>query len=429
MSTTVATYESSRPLSLDRRRFGLLWRLLVLALLFTAELLLLSVWLDNSALTSRGGIAGFVGHWGAWTVKGIVGFAVIFVTFAYLKNGAALAGISKQVEQASVGRGLLAAHLSAMAAFGALSWALYGNHLTASFARFSTPLWLVAGGSGLAFGAFSLIPPALWLELVRATGSLWAFASGAVIFACVAGSYIRSLWAPTARLTFGLVKALLSLFVSGIIADPATMTLGTAKFSVEIAPECSGFEGAGLILSFGCIWLWLLRRECRFPQALILLPAGVATIFGLNAVRIAALILIGDAGARQIALGGFHSQAGWIAFNIVALGLSVAATRSPWLIAPASRARAIDSGSSDNPTVTYLLPFVIILAAGMVSAAASARFRMALPDPILSGRRSPLDLPHEIWESRLDFGWFGPRWASRLRPVDRHRFSGKRGRQ
>jgi exosortase/archaeosortase family protein len=48
-------------------------------------------------------------------------------------------------------------------------------------------------------------------------------------------------------------------------------------------------------------------------------------LFLLNAVRIAALILIGNSGARQIALGGFHLQAGWIAFNGVALVFSVAA--------------------------------------------------------------------------------------------------------
>src|ERR1700733_9772813 len=321
----------TQTLSAPRRSIGLLPRLLVLAILFAAELLIISVWLDNAALTSRGGLIGLVGEWGAWTVRGIVGFAAIFLTFAYLKSNAALVHISNQVEQAPVGRVFLAAHLLAMATFGALSWALYGNHMVAFFADLSAPLWLVAGGSGIAFAAFSLIPLTLWVRLIRETGSLWAYALVAVVSACVMGRYSQSLWMPSAHLTFDVVKAFLSPFVAGIIADPAAMQLGTAKFSVKIASECSGFEGAGLILAFGVMWLWLFRRECRFPQALVLIPAGVATIFLLNAMRITALILMGNAGAQQIAQGGFHSQAGWIAFNAVALGFSFAARRVPWL--------------------------------------------------------------------------------------------------
>ncbi len=112
------------------------------------------------------------------------------------------------------------------------------------------------------------------------------------------------------------------------------------------------------MLAFGVMWLWLFRRECRFPQALVLLPAGVATIYLLNAVRITALILIGNAGADKIAVGGFHSQAGWIAFNVVALGFSVAARRVPWLTTVARPAGGIIDRSSDNPAATYLLPFL-----------------------------------------------------------------------
>ncbi len=67
-----------------------LQRLLVLALLFATKLLLLSVWLDNSALISQGGLIEFVDQLAAWTVVGLVGFAVISVTFAYLGSNAAL---------------------------------------------------------------------------------------------------------------------------------------------------------------------------------------------------------------------------------------------------------------------------------------------------------------------------------------------------
>ena len=350
-----------------------------------------------------------------------VGFVAIFLTFAYLKSNTALAQISDQAEQVRAGRGLLAAHFLAMTAFSALSWALYGNHMASVSADLSALIWLVAGASGIAFAAFSLIPLRLWVRLVRETGWLSGYALLAMVSACVVGRYSQALWMPAAHLTFGLVKAFLSPFVSGIIANPATMNLGTAKFSVEIAPECSGFEGVGLILAFGVVWLWLFRRECRFPQALILIPAGVATIYLLNAVRLTALILIGNAGAQQIALGGFHSQAGWIAFNAVALGFSVAARRVPWLTTREGPARRLGARSSDNPTATYLLPFLSILAVGMVTAAVSGDFEWLYPLRFFAAAGVLWILRSKYAALDWKFGWFGPAdWSSRLRHVDRN---------
>jgi exosortase E/protease (VPEID-CTERM system) len=400
--------------------FGLIPRVLVLAAVFAVELLVLSIWLDNAALVSRAGILGLVGRSGAWAVRGIVGFAAIFFTFAYLKSSAALGDLSRQVEGTPVGRGFLAAHFLAMGVFGSISWALYGDHLGGFPADLATTLWLITGCGGIAFAAFAMIPLAMWLAVVRATGALWVYSSLAVAAACVVGAYSRSFWNPLVDLTFALVKAFLSLFVSHIVANPATANLGTPRFSVEIAPECSGFEGAGLILAFGIVWLWFFRKECRFPQALLLLPAGVVAIFLLNAVRLTALILIGDAGAPQIALGGFHSQAGWIAFNIVALGLAVAARRLAWFSnAPASALPADDQlaameqpaaadSASDNPAATYLIPFLSILFVGMLSTAVSADFEWLYPLRfvavvgvlwIFRARYASLD-----WK----FGWFGP---------------------
>ena len=75
----------------------------------------------------------------------------------------------------------------------------------------------------------------------------------------------------------------------------------------------------GLILTFLGIYLYLFRKELRFPGALVLLPLGAVVIWMLNAVRIVALIAIGTSGWREIALGGFHSQAGWLLFNAVGL--------------------------------------------------------------------------------------------------------------
>jgi exosortase/archaeosortase family protein len=74
----------------------------------------------------------------------------------------------------------------------------------------------------------------------------------------------------------------------------------------------------------------MFRKECRFPRSLILLPLGVTIVFVLNSLRIAALILIGNAGASEIALEGFHSQAGWIAVSAVGVGFACAIERIAW---------------------------------------------------------------------------------------------------
>lgn len=411
MLPNLSIRQSARPLA----SFGLFPRLIALTILFAIELLLISVWLDDAALISQGGLLGFAGQWGAWIVRGIVGFAAIFFTFAYLKNKSALTEISSQVKQIPVNRRLLAGHLLAMAAFGSASWALYGNHIGASSATLITLVWLLAGVSGIVFGALAVIPLVLWARLIRDTDSLWAYTLLAVIFACGVGAYSRVFWLPSMRLTFNLVKAFLSLFVSGITANPATMILGTAKFSVEIAPECSGFEGAGLILAFGAVWLWFFREECRFPQALILIPAGVAIMFLLNAARITGLILIGDAGARGIALGGFHSQAGWIAFNAVALGFSVAARRLPWLTTTGQTGMTAEEPfsetgdkSTDNPAATYLLPFLSILAVGMVTTAASGDFQWLYPLRFFAAAGALWFLRKRYPAVDWKFGWFGP---------------------
>jgi exosortase E/protease (VPEID-CTERM system) len=102
----------------------------------------------------------------------------------------------------------------------------------------------------------------------------------------------------------------------------------------------------------------------------------------LNIVRIALLVLIGHAGLEPIAVYGFHSQAGWLAFNFAA-GLIVYASRySPALNRNAKRE---DSGV-ENPTATYLVPFLAILAAGMLASALSAGFEaLYLLRPIAAG--------------------------------------------
>jgi exosortase E/protease (VPEID-CTERM system) len=394
------------------KRFSVFSRLLALAIVFAAELLVISVAADGAELANRGSLLRFLAAWGPWILRCIVGFAALFVTFGYLKSKATFDEISERLAAIPIARGYLAAHVAAMVLTGALTFALYKSSVSGIQADLIAGSWLVAGVTAIAFGGLAAVPLALWTQMVRGTGYLWLYTSTAVVAACVVGNSGRSLWQPMGRLTFGLVEGLLRLFASGVTADPARMIIGTGKFRVEIAEQCSGFEGAGLILAFGVVWLCLFRKECRFPQALLLIPAGVVVIYLLNAVRIAALILIGSAGAPDIAEGGFHSQAGWIAFNVVALGFSVAARRMPYFTLNASRentwTRSGDNVTSDNPTAAYLVPFLVILGAGMFAGALSGSFEWPYPLRFFAAAGA-------IWAFRarystLDWrvGWLGP---------------------
>ena len=389
------------------QRFGILFRLLTLAVLFAGELLVISVGADGDALANRGGLLRVLAAWGPWILKCIVGFAALFVTFGYLKSKSIFDTISQRLTAVPIARGLLAAHFGAILLAGSLTVALYKSSISGFQADLIAGSWMVVGAAAIAFAAFAFVPLAAWIQMVRGTGYLWLYTLIAVVAACVAGNASRSLWRPMGRLTFSMVEGLLRLVASGVTADPVKMIIGTGKFRVEIAEQCSGFEGAGLMLAFSVVWLCLFRRECRFPQALLLIPAGVIVIYLLNAVRIAALILIGSAGAPDIAVGGFHSQAGWIAFNVVALGFSVAARRMPYFTLNPPHAES-SARSIENPTAAYLVPFLMILGAGMVSGAMSGSFEWLYPLRFFAAAGALWMFRNRY--SKLDWrvGWLGP---------------------
>jgi len=354
----------------------LLWRLSAVALLFVVEVLALSIWLDNSALAGETGLPGAIHNWGAWAVRVAVGFAALFATCAFVRRRALVESISSSLATRPIRRDLLWLHIASMVLFAALSHLLYSNYrASAAQTNALAAAWLAVGIAAIWLGAITFVPAAAWVRLAKGTAVLGLAVLLVAAGSCFAGNAIRSFWAPTSRLTMTLVHFMIGAFLPGVVEDPATMLIGTSRFSVRIAPQCSGLEGMALILAFTGLWLVLFRKEFRFPNALILLPAGVILMFLLNAARIAVLIAIGNAGASRIALGGFHSQAGWIAFNAVALGFAVSAGRIPWLLNAAPRAgRPAPAKWSENRTAAYLMPLIALLGVGMVCAALSGGF-------------------------------------------------------
>jgi exosortase E/protease (VPEID-CTERM system) len=300
-----------------------------------------------------------------------VSLAVALAFFICVRHDDVLHRIADDARNAPLRPGWLALHLALLIPVTVCLYSLYGNRgIHLPFAVLGCTAVLLMSAAALALCA-ALAPWHIWRRAASGVGIRWGYAVFAAAVGTAAILWSQKLWAPTAQLTFTLVRDLLLPVLPTLKANAATRVLSTPDFAIEVSSICSGLEGVGLMLAFCSAWLLYFRAEYRFPRALLIIPAGVLLVFALNVVRIAALVLIGNAGYPAIAIYGFHSQAGWIGFNCVACGVAFASRRSHWL----HRAAAHEAhAATSNPTVAYLLPLVALLGAGMVSRAASSGF-------------------------------------------------------
>ncbi len=263
----------------------------------------------------------------------------------------------------------------------------------------------------------ALLPWTSLVRLARSLGSVWAYAAVCSVAAVVGVPYLRTLWYLSNKhlggalqaATFVGVRWMLGLFYSGVVSVPAISQVGTARFQVEIAQGCSGMEGLGLMLVLTTAWLVFARRELALRRAWLLVPSSLALVWVLNMVRIAALVAIGDAGHADVAVHGFHSEAGWILFNTGALVFLVAAQHIAWFRRTAGTAATKAAWPAGrNVAAIYVLPFVAVLATSLLTHAASVGFDWLYP------LRLAVALVL-LWRYRADylsmdwrFGWLGP---------------------
>jgi exosortase E/protease (VPEID-CTERM system) len=366
-------------------RFGLIARLIVIAAVLAIETLLASYLIQATPLDAVSGARAIVRHVQHWLFRFIIAYAVSLSILMYLRS-APWAAASAAADQAPVRMRWALLHGLLLIPFGFFSAALYTPG--APFAALAIGWHFSAIAAALALFA-ALAPLPVWINVLRQTAGLPFFAILPAAAAVAAIKASQLLWAPAAALTFRLVRVLLAPFLPDLQSDPVSLTLITGHFAVQIAEVCSGLEGVGLMLAFCTAWLWFFRREYFFPRVLLVVPLGVLAVFLLNALRIAALVLIGDAGYERVATVGFHSQAGWIAFNLAAFGVAILAHTSPWVsrAARAARARRAPPVTADttagagaaNPTAAYLMPLLVVLAAGMIAHALSAGFELLYP--------------------------------------------------
>jgi hypothetical protein len=154
-------------------------------------------------------------------------------------------------------------------------------------------------------------PADLWLE----SKSVRAFAGTAAR----RGAAMAQRLPPGSALATGgaarhsVVGAMLGVIYPEVVSPARPPEAGTPGFAVRIAPECSGYEGIGLLLAFLPSTSGSTAASCASRRAGASCRVGAVTMDRQRAAPRGAHR--DGTAAGEIALGGFHSQAGWIAFN------------------------------------------------------------------------------------------------------------------
>jgi exosortase E/protease (VPEID-CTERM system) len=260
--------------------------------------------------------------------------------------------------------GLFAALIMARLALSRVS----GPSSSASLLAYSC--LLLATGASMAFVA---APLSFWRRLIQLAPIEIAVAAVGACFVLGTSRLSQESWGYLSSATLTLSHWLLTLYEPNVLLDTEHRILAVNEFRVQVQAACSGYEGAGLIVAFLAIYVWVFRRDLRFPNALLLFPIGITVIWLLNALRIAALVSIGAHVSPEIAVDGFHSQGGWIGFLLVTLGAIAISRKIPFFVVQPVRGPEpvveprLKSGAEIS--LEFLAPFMALMVASVVASA------------------------------------------------------------
>jgi len=285
-------------------------------------------------------------------------------------------------------------------------------------------LWLAGGGAMLACAAFALAPLRFWRAFAARNAGNFVIAAAAGLMTWGAVELSQNSWHQLSAATLYGAYAILSAYEPGAFMEASTRILGADGFRVTIDAPCSGYEGVGLVLMMLSFYIFAFRRDLRFPHVFAILPIGAATIWSLNLVRLALLVSLGAHVSPDLALNGFHSQAGWVMFLAVTISLMAAAHFAPMLRAhPAPHQKQRDPAL--HLAIAMLAPFAALMAARIAAAVFGAEAFwvgaavIALPAGVIwSYRRSIVaQLGRMHWESVLVGLAVGALWIATEPPV------------
>jgi exosortase E/protease (VPEID-CTERM system) len=207
-------------------------------------------------------------------------------------------------------------------------------------------------------------PPSFWHWLARTAPTQIGVALLSAGLLVLAGRLSLESWSMLSGATLVVSHWILTLYETDVVLDVSRQILVVGDFRVLILKECSGYEGIGLVVAFLALYCWLMRRELRFPHALLLFPVAIAAVWFLNALRIALLVSIGEHVSTEIALNGFHSQAGWIGFLAVGIGIMAVSSRLAFFSA---RTQVRPTDARDRLQLALLAPFMALMAATILA--------------------------------------------------------------
>lgn len=350
-----------------------------LAFVLAAEVLLISLTFDAQTLKSSA-TPGFLQF--AFSQLGQVAKFLVVATSIYLvivksQLAPALRQISQQFSSKRfwIFFGL---HLIAYIVLLLACAAVFGSQRTTPPSTLALFGWLFAAILTFAFWLLSAISLKLLKTFLRKEWPALLVTFTISLVAWTLSLASQQGWSQMVDYTFAVTSAFLSFYDAELItSNPATKHLGLGNFIVHIAPVCSGYEGIGLITAFTALYLYLERKTLRFPLAFILFPIGIMLIWLFNALRIAVLVMIGYHWSPSIAVGGFHSQAGWITFILTSLGLLWIAGRSHLFNKQANSQP--QSAPTLNLPIACLLPLIALLATTLFDTAIVADFSYFYP--------------------------------------------------
>lgn len=246
-----------------------------------------------------------------------------------------------------------------------------GDDSSPQIVSLAIALWV--GGGALATSGLLLLaaPLRAWASFWRRA---WKTLGALVVFALALPELtdmLQPLWKIdyVADMTFRAVVWILESAGYDLYANATEKVIGANGFLVLVGPKCSGVEGFALISAFVTVYLWLFRADLRFPHALLLFPIGIAISGFFNIARIALLLAIGFEISPDLAVGAFHSYAGWLSFTLLSLGLILLSRALPFFTdrtALSTLPPATLPPFFHDRTVAELLPFAIFMLSALL---------------------------------------------------------------
>ncbi len=260
-------------------------------------------------------------------------------------------------------------HLAATVGMEYLLVAFHAWTLTHPLAYF---LWfLLLPGYALTWLA-CVLRPSRWIPSLYQS---WRWVLGALLVSGVAVGQAKSMadsWYGLASTTFKLSECWLQLFVSDVVTEPEAYRIGSGDFVISIGAPFSGYEGIALLVCYLSCYLGIRREALRFPTALPILPIGILCSWFLNTWRIALLVLLGARLSPKLALGAFHSAAGWLAFVLLAVMFVGLLEKTRWFHKAPHRI-------TSSPARPYLAPLLMLFALQLATSTVTDDFDYYYP--------------------------------------------------